>query len=83
MRIFFFFQSSHVNSKPFFMQFSLAMDKMKDLSLGETIVRPELFEVEGVAVIKPIASIWDQVWKFKARPDDVLIATYAKAGWCG
>ncbi|XP_010573990.1 PREDICTED: sulfotransferase 1C1-like isoform X3 [Haliaeetus leucocephalus] len=23
---------------------------------------------------------WDQVWKFKARPDDLLIATYAKAG---
>lgn len=65
------------------MQFSLAMDKMKDLSLGETVVRSELFEVEGVALIQPIASIWDQVWKFKARPDDVLIATYAKAGWCG
>lgn len=65
------------------MQFSLAMDKMKDLSLGDTIIRPELSEVEGVALPKTIASIWDQVWKFKARPDDVLIATYAKAGWCG
>ncbi|XP_062371052.1 sulfotransferase 1C4 isoform X2 [Cinclus cinclus] len=43
-------------------------------------MRSELFEVEGVAVTQPIASIWDQVWKFKARPDDVLIATYAKAG---
>ncbi|NXR19728.1 ST1C1 Sulfotransferase, partial [Cinclus mexicanus] len=58
----------------------LAMDKIKDLSLGEARMRSELFEVEGVAVTQPIASIWDQVWKFKARPDDVLIATYAKAG---
>lgn len=65
------------------MQFSLAKDKMKDLSLEETIVRPELCEVEGVYLIPPVASIWDQVWKFKAQPDDVLIATYAKAGWSG
>lgn len=56
---------------------------MKDLSLKGTVIRPELFEVEGVPLTQPIGSIWDQVWKFKARPDDVLIATFAKAGWCG
>lgn len=56
---------------------------MKDLRLEETVIRSELFDVDGVPLTEPIASIWDQVWKFKARPDDVLIATYAKAGWCG
>lgn len=59
------------------------MNKMKDLSLEETMTRPGLSELDGVLLTQPIASIWDQVWKFKAKPDDVLIATYAKAGWCG
>ncbi|NXB11532.1 ST1C1 Sulfotransferase, partial [Cnemophilus loriae] len=58
----------------------LAMDKIKDLNLKETIIRPELIEVEGVPVTQPTGSMWDKVQKFKARPDDVLIATYAKAG---
>lgn len=56
---------------------------MKDLSLEETMVRPELLELDGVPLPQSTASIWDKVWKFKAKPDDVLIATYAKAGWCG
>ncbi|NXT65454.1 ST1C1 Sulfotransferase, partial [Chaetops frenatus] len=58
----------------------LTMEKMKDLSLKETRIPSELREVEGVPLTQPMSSIWDQVWKFKARPDDVLIATYAKAG---
>lgn len=56
---------------------------MKDLSLKDTFIRPDLFEVEGVPLTQSIGSVWDQVWKFKAKPDDVLISTYAKAGWCG
>ncbi|NXN68187.1 ST1C1 Sulfotransferase, partial [Himantopus himantopus] len=58
----------------------MALDKMEDLSLKETVYRPELGEVEGIPFTKTICSTWDQVWKFKARPDDLLIATYAKAG---
>lgn len=65
------------------MQCSMALDKMEDLSLKETVHRAELDEVEGIPVLKSICSTWDRVWKFKARPDDLLIATYAKAGWCG
>ncbi|NWU54215.1 ST1C1 Sulfotransferase, partial [Dromas ardeola] len=58
----------------------MALDKMQDLSLKQTVSRAALDEVEGIPLTKPICSTWDQVWKFKARPDDLLIATYAKAG---
>ncbi|NXE27918.1 ST1C1 Sulfotransferase, partial [Ardeotis kori] len=58
----------------------MALDKMEDLSLKQIMFRPELGEVEGIPLTKIICSTWDQVWKFKARPDDLLIATYAKAG---
>ncbi|KFW68659.1 Sulfotransferase 1C1 [Pygoscelis adeliae] len=58
----------------------MALDKMEDLSLKQTVPQAELGEVEGIPLTKTICSMWDQVWKFKARPDDLLIATYAKAG---
>ncbi|KAM6094786.1 Sulfotransferase 1C1 [Chlamydotis macqueenii] len=58
----------------------MALDKMEDLSLKQIMFRPELGEVEGILLTKMICSTWDQVWNFKARPDDLLIATYAKAG---
>ncbi|NXJ92413.1 ST1C1 Sulfotransferase, partial [Corythaixoides concolor] len=58
----------------------MALGKMENLSLKQTVLRVEIGEVEGIPFTKPICSMWDQVWKFKARPDDLLIATYAKAG---
>ncbi|XP_040440579.1 sulfotransferase 1C4 isoform X2 [Falco biarmicus] len=58
----------------------MALDKMEDLSLKQTIPRAEIGEVKGIPLTKSICSTWDQVWSFKARPDDLLIATYAKAG---
>ncbi|NXC15005.1 ST1C1 Sulfotransferase, partial [Corythaeola cristata] len=58
----------------------MALDKMENLSLKQTVPRAEVGEVERIPFTKPIRSMWDQVWKFKARPDDLLIATYAKAG---
>ncbi|NXE76746.1 ST1C1 Sulfotransferase, partial [Cochlearius cochlearius] len=58
----------------------VALDKMEDLSLKQTVSRLEVGEVEGILFTKTICSTWDQVWKFKARPDDLLIATYVKAG---
>ncbi|NXD12911.1 ST1C1 Sulfotransferase, partial [Nothocercus nigrocapillus] len=58
----------------------MALNKMEDLNLQEPVTRAETDEVEGVTLIKTICSIWEQVWNFKARPDDLLIATYAKAG---
>ncbi|NXG49777.1 ST1C1 Sulfotransferase, partial [Psilopogon haemacephalus] len=58
----------------------IALDKMEKLSVKATLHRAELVEFEGVPVTKPIYGILDQLRKFKARPDDLLIATYAKAG---
>ncbi|KFR04932.1 Sulfotransferase 1C1, partial [Opisthocomus hoazin] len=54
--------------------------RMEDLSLKYTVTRAEVGEVEGIPFTKTICSMWDPVRKFKARPDDLLIAAYAKAG---
>ena len=42
--------------------------------------RPELFDFHGVAMTRYFTDNWDQVQNFTARPDDILIATYPKAG---
>lgn len=70
-----------IPSLSFFMQCSMVLDKMGDLSLEQTLDRAELRELKGIPLTTATYSIWDQVWKFKARPDDLLISTYAKAGW--
>uniref|UniRef100_A0A8D2J0Q8 Sulfotransferase n=1 Tax=Varanus komodoensis TaxID=61221 RepID=A0A8D2J0Q8_VARKO len=43
-------------------------------------VRLDLLEVEGVPLLSKDAQNWDSLWGFQARPDDVLISTYPKAG---
>ncbi|CAM4714354.1 unnamed protein product [Leuciscus chuanchicus] len=48
--------------------------KMKLLS------RPELFDFEGVSMVHYFTDNWEKVKNFQARPDDILIATYPKAG---
>ncbi|NXA40660.1 ST1C1 Sulfotransferase, partial [Eudromia elegans] len=58
----------------------MALNKMEDLSLQEPVATAEMEEIGSVVLPKPICSIWDKIWNFKARPDDLLIATYAKAG---
>ncbi|KPP78034.1 Cytosolic sulfotransferase 3-like [Scleropages formosus] len=42
--------------------------------------RPELFDFHGVSMVNYFTDNWEDVQKFKARPDDILIATYPKAG---
>ncbi|XP_071384666.1 cytosolic sulfotransferase 2-like [Centroberyx affinis] len=42
--------------------------------------RPKLFDFHGVSMTKYFTDNWDNVQNFKARPDDILIATYPKAG---
>uniref|UniRef100_I3KKV8 Sulfotransferase n=1 Tax=Oreochromis niloticus TaxID=8128 RepID=I3KKV8_ORENI len=42
--------------------------------------RPELFDFHGVGMIKEFTENWDNIQNFKARADDILIATYPKAG---
>uniref|UniRef100_A0A8D2KSW6 Sulfotransferase n=1 Tax=Varanus komodoensis TaxID=61221 RepID=A0A8D2KSW6_VARKO len=43
-------------------------------------LRLDLLEVEGVPLLSKDAQNWDSLWGFQARPDDVLISTYPKAG---
>jgi len=42
--------------------------------------RPTLFDFHGVFMTKYFTDNWDNVQNFRARPDDILIATYPKAG---
>uniref|UniRef100_A0A3P9LGD8 Sulfotransferase n=1 Tax=Oryzias latipes TaxID=8090 RepID=A0A3P9LGD8_ORYLA len=42
--------------------------------------RPALFDFHGVSMTKYFTENWDNIQDFKARPDDILIASYPKAG---
>ncbi|XP_048373835.1 sulfotransferase 1C2-like [Sphaerodactylus townsendi] len=44
------------------------------------IQRSTLVDIKGVPLFGPTLEIWDPLWGFKARPDDLLICTYPKAG---
>ncbi|XP_061444543.1 sulfotransferase 1C2-like isoform X2 [Rhineura floridana] len=44
------------------------------------IKRSKLVEVEGIPFPAETADNWERLWAFKARPDDLLICTYPKAG---
>uniref|UniRef100_A0A672IPN7 Sulfotransferase n=1 Tax=Salarias fasciatus TaxID=181472 RepID=A0A672IPN7_SALFA len=46
----------------------------------DEIPRPELFDFHGVSMIKMLTANWENIQNFQARPDDILIATYPKAG---
>lgn len=58
----------------------MSLEKMKDLCLEEKYLQPETKEVNGVLMTKIMSDNWDKIWNFQAKPDDLLIATYAKAG---
>lgn len=58
----------------------MSLEKMKDLHLGEQDLQPETREVNGILMSKLMSDNWDKIWNFQAKPDDLLIATYAKAG---
>uniref|UniRef100_UPI0037E95AF5 cytosolic sulfotransferase 2-like n=1 Tax=Semicossyphus pulcher TaxID=241346 RepID=UPI0037E95AF5 len=42
--------------------------------------RPTLFDFHGVPMTKYFTDNWENIQNFQARPDDILIATYPKAG---
>ncbi|XP_058134284.1 sulfotransferase 1C1-like [Dasypus novemcinctus] len=42
--------------------------------------RPQLREVEGIPLLPAIGDHWNQIQKFEAKPDDLLICTYPKSG---
>ncbi|XP_034551574.1 cytosolic sulfotransferase 3-like [Notolabrus celidotus] len=43
-------------------------------------LRPELIDFHGVSMSHYFTDNWENVQNFQARPDDILIATYPKAG---
>ncbi|XP_070823810.1 cytosolic sulfotransferase 1-like [Chaetodon trifascialis] len=42
--------------------------------------RPQLFDFHGVSMTNIFTDNWENIQNFQARPDDILIATYPKAG---
>uniref|UniRef100_A0A8C7T2H4 Sulfotransferase n=1 Tax=Oncorhynchus mykiss TaxID=8022 RepID=A0A8C7T2H4_ONCMY len=42
--------------------------------------RPKLFDFHGVSMTHYFTDNWENIQNFQARPDDILIATYPKAG---
>lgn len=62
--------------------FVMFTDKMKDLTVSWVPTRYEVDEVEGIPLTKKMCDRWNKTWAFQAKPDDLLIATYAKAGKC-
>ncbi|XP_034393860.1 cytosolic sulfotransferase 3-like isoform X2 [Cyclopterus lumpus] len=42
--------------------------------------RPEIFDFHGVSMTHYFTDNWENIQNFQARPDDILIATYPKAG---
>lgn len=43
-------------------------------------LRPELFDFHGVSMSHFFTDNWDNIQNFQAKPDDVYIASYPKAG---
>ncbi|XP_059263851.1 sulfotransferase 1C1 [Mustela nigripes] len=58
----------------------MSLDEMKDLQLVGKYIQPETREVNGVLMTKIMSDNWDKIWNFQAKPDDLLIASYAKSG---
>lgn len=43
-------------------------------------LRPKLIDFHGVSMTHIFTDNWDKVQNFKAKPDDIVVATYPKAG---
>ncbi|CAJ1084941.1 cytosolic sulfotransferase 3-like [Xyrichtys novacula] len=46
----------------------------------DSVGRPELFDFHKVPMTHQYTENWENLQNFRARPDDILIATYPKAG---
>ncbi|XP_027144481.1 cytosolic sulfotransferase 3 isoform X2 [Larimichthys crocea] len=42
--------------------------------------RPELFDFQGISMTKYHTDKWEKIQNFQARPNDIIIASYPKAG---
>uniref|UniRef100_A0A8C9DAU6 Sulfotransferase n=1 Tax=Panthera leo TaxID=9689 RepID=A0A8C9DAU6_PANLE len=57
----------------------MALSKMEDFKFDGKERIPVDY-VKGIMQTIPTCNIWDQIWNFQAKSDDLLIATYPKAG---
>ncbi|VFV23484.1 sulfotransferase 1c4-like [Lynx pardinus] len=57
----------------------MALSKMEDFKFDGKERIPVDY-VKGIMQPIPTCNIWDQIWNFQAKSDDLLIATYPKAG---
>nr|XP_033801510.1 sulfotransferase 1C1-like isoform X2 [Geotrypetes seraphini] len=44
------------------------------------LLRPDMAKIKGIMLSKFSCENWEKIWSFQAHPDDLLIATYPKAG---
>uniref|UniRef100_A0A4X2JTD0 Sulfotransferase n=1 Tax=Vombatus ursinus TaxID=29139 RepID=A0A4X2JTD0_VOMUR len=56
---------------------ALSETKSLDLKRNERI---DVDYIKGILQPTPTCAIWDEIWNFQAKPDDLLISTYPKAG---
>lgn len=40
----------------------------------------EVSQIDGITLGKQTCRLWKEIWAFQARPDDLVIASYPKAG---
>ncbi|XP_062840118.1 sulfotransferase 1C2 isoform X2 [Anolis carolinensis] len=55
----------------------MSKEKGQDLKPME---RPQLGEIDGILLAKSTCDEWSRIQNFQAKPDDLLICTYPKAG---
>lgn len=58
----------------------MAFEKNSALFQSFVMQRPQMGQVLGVPLDQNICDAWNDIWNFRAHPEDVLLASYPKAG---